>query len=372
MTNFVPTYELLNPNNYKQMPMKRHFLFLFLLVLAIGCIAQSGTRLQVPVILENGYEMLWNTYYSMGNNGKFKKAEYALCDTICIGGTIYREVAFKDGHDTLYYRQDGQKVFCFRDGKELLVLDFGLKEGEVFTNPQGKEFVVTNISPFEDFIWPTPTFHNYSVMLHLQSKEGSEEDTWIEGIGSLNWGIIPTWLVKDITDFTEIPVLSKLIDVRGDVITTMFKVNEEDYKCNYFIPEHNDTELNWECSFVSDTLFVKGNAILHHKYTLIECSIKDNVVDISLTQRPSEATDHVNRDFYTFIPGFKTGVYQVGLLGKNHVTLECKGTADGIERIRNEKNEILRDSNILYNLSGRRTVHPTKGICIRRGRKVVK
>ncbi len=145
--------------------MKRHVIILFLLLLSIGCMAQSGTRLQVPVILEYGYGMRWNTYYSLGNEG-FIKAEYALCDTACIDGTTYREVAFNDSSDTLYYRQDGQKVFCFKGGEEHLILDFGLKEGDVFTDSQGKRFRVTSIGFYDDFIFPPRQwYHNYAVIL---------------------------------------------------------------------------------------------------------------------------------------------------------------------------------------------------------------
>ena len=49
-------------------------------------------------------------------------------------------------------------------------------------------------------------------MLCLQSLSDGSEDVWIEGIGSMTWGILPLYLAEQYVDFPSRSINVKLSD----------------------------------------------------------------------------------------------------------------------------------------------------------------
>ena len=132
------------------MTMEKRIVFLVLLSMSINVMAQvSG----YPTIFSEYQEQvrkahpdaqadsvlttnIWKTYYhTTGGNYAFAKYLGTLSDSI-VAGKEYMKVVVENT-DTLLYRQEGDKVYMYRDGQEFLILDYGLKEGDIFEDAWG-------------------------------------------------------------------------------------------------------------------------------------------------------------------------------------------------------------------------------------------
>ena len=304
--------------------------------------------------------------------------------------------------DTLLYRQEGDKVYLLSptDGKDMLLLDYGLSLGEQFVSPQGKTFVVTAVGHAEDLAKMGSPYWNDGCkikfdetygpkVLCLKSEDGQEEDLWIEGAGSACCGIVPAEIVEGLRDAPSQIVKSNLLHAPGIDMDVVFSLDEEDCKLVYFEPEDIDysqvdpddyeryvAEHPLEYTFRGDTLCISGLADLNCVTAYAMCDIKDRDISIKLdhfyplgVMLPCKSYRFAN----VRIPGFKAGEYTIG-----GVTLVCKG-ANGVENI----SETLRHENQkggVYDLSGRRVNAKAyenenqklkKGIYIKDGKKTV-
>ena len=161
------------------------------------------------------------------------------------------------------------------------------------------------------------------------------------------------------------------------------KVNTENYKAemidlggNYY---GEDIFINYE--FLDDTLRVEGVKLFEHfaGYSYAECLIDGGRIDI-MVKRFSDQ-DEIRESPYIFdvkIPGFKPGTYQVGMPGREYVTLECKGGGTtGLSEKCLTPNPSLVEKGAIYDLSGRKVNSQSsmfnglkKGIYIQNGKKV--
>ncbi|MBR4869413.1 MAG: hypothetical protein IKU12_01385, partial [Oscillospiraceae bacterium] len=123
-----------------------------------------------------------------------------------------------------------------------------------------------------------------------------------------------------------------------------------------------------------DTLYVRGTRNSEHLagYSYAECLINDGQIDVLV--KSFWSTDEKREKEYIFwarIPGFKAGVYQVGMPGQEYVTLECKGnTSTSVNSINNSS---IMKTGIPYDLLGRKISNatPARGIYIEDGKKKV-
>jgi len=370
--------------------MEKRIVFLVLLSMSINVMAQvSG----YPTIFSEYQEQvrkahpdaqadsvlttnIWKTYYhTTGGNYAFAKYLGTLSDSI-VAEKEYMKVVVENT-DTLLYRQEGDKVYMYRDGQEFLILDYGLKEGDIFEDAWGEKFLVTKCFTCDVgknyygswrkcraiFIGPSPKF------LHLQSLEdSSHEDEWQEGMGSVEWGIIPFPVLRQLKTFTEEPskahlVYGNSISPTGNRMFCEMEMIEEDYATIPFEHLHG-SDYGVSYSFAGDTLCITDIAFIGEQLCTAECEIKDNTISINVH------SDYDWKSYYYFnlkIHGIKPSAYDIYMNGKlRREALACGGT-DGIGKTRDEENP-----DIFYDLAGRRTVHPTKGMYIRQGRKVVK
>jgi hypothetical protein len=99
--------------------------------------------------------------------------------------------------DTLYYRQEGDKVYCLqpKDNKEILIIDYGLGVGDEFTDANGEVYIVTDTTRQSNNKYFSSWYYYRPRRLNLVSRRTGEKDIWIEGLGSMNWGITPYFLM---------------------------------------------------------------------------------------------------------------------------------------------------------------------------------
>ena len=100
---------------------------------------------------------------------------------------------YHKSHDGRYgYRQDGNKIYCYtiEEGKETLVMDFGLEIGDAFALFDGLNVRVEEVT---DTLLPYG--RNQQISCKKILLRGIEQpdftDTWIEDIGSLRYGLNP-------------------------------------------------------------------------------------------------------------------------------------------------------------------------------------
>ena len=291
--------------------------------------------------------------------------------------------------DTLFYRQEGDKVYCLQreNNKDVLIIDYGLKEGDEFTDANGEVFIVKETGTQNNnknfFRW----YSSIPKKLILISQQTGEEDIWIEGLGSKYWGITPSFLLSQNKVFTKLRLQPSNAQVSmgyGGNLLLEPKVNTENYKAemidlggNYY---GEDIFINYE--FLDDTLRVEGVKLFEHfaGYSYAECLIDGGRIDI-MVKRFSDQ-DEIRESPYIFdvkIPGFKPGTYQVGMPGREYVTLECKGGTTGIGEVKNERVKSEKYNDAVYDLSGRKvnfqfstfnSQFRRKGIYIQNGKKV--
>ena len=338
----------------------------------------------------------WLSYYHT-ENGEFGKMEYyaLLADTI-IGTNSYMKVIV-EGKDTLFFRQQGDKVFLFHEGQELLLIDYDLKEGDSFVSPWGERFVVTKSFTFDTYTKYYGSWHKCSSLycgndspkvVHLQSLEDEgREDEWMEGLGSVEWGIIPLQVLQKLSLFPAKAERIHLIHGSSKDMYARFEVIEEDYAMIPFrpIPYNQNNSFKISFSFSGDTLCVSDALLLSSEFCSAECTIKDNVVDLHVYDEDS-STGKSNMTYSLRIHGFKAGTYKIYLNGKlRREALVCKG-ADGIESIQNSCSDDLRKrhyfadaertihngADAIYDLSGRRVVNPKRGLYIQGGKKIIR
>ena len=110
---------------------------------------------------------------------------YTLYGECTIDGVDY----IKEGEGRYAYRQDGDKVYCysFAEGKESLVMDFGLEVGDIFTLYEGFDVVVEQKSDTLLAFWNAQMTCKRLLLRGVEQPDFT--DTWIEGIGSLRYGI---------------------------------------------------------------------------------------------------------------------------------------------------------------------------------------
>ena len=281
--------------------------------------------------------------------------------------------------DVLFYRQEAGKVFCRTEpGKqELLILDFGLEVGDTFDAADGEQFTVEETGVFTDYLE-----RMYGIgedkprMLRLRSEQTGEEDVWIEGVGSVWWGIAPRWVMQKISTFDSTPdkaqVFQTVLHKDVGMLDYLADVNEEDYKLvvYYLGAEREKQDAGLAYSFSADTLCISG--VFCPISTLgpecVECKVTDdNVLALAYYGFHVLTTNSKYREITVKIPGFKPGKYYVYNTGDVSEELICPNGTSGIRDTRSPES-----ADALYDLIGRRITQPTKGVYIRGGRKVMR
>ena len=301
---------------------------------------------------------------------------YTLYGECTIEGIDY----IKEDHGRYCYRQDGDKVYCysFAEGKESLVLDFGLDVGDVFTLDEGFNVVVEQKYDTILTCWDVQMVRKKLLLRGVERPDFT--DTWIEGIGSLHYGINPpeaeeTYLLhsslymgegsKDYSDYhTFIFEFHK-----DDLCATMVALGEEIHE--YAFSDHNEYMEAHENKMLTldlrnDTLHIGGyigNYCEQSLYLLIEEGIGTiDIASVPFPLDPEADCRSVNRIDAGF-PGFTQDSYTVNFRGRTYQISRGETSLTAVE---------LKDKDApCHDLQGRPVAHPTRGIYIKDGRKTV-
>lgn len=378
-------------------------LFILLSVFSVNMVAQDSTSVSSKNWIEDAEELHAGCTYARSMHGTERAVIYYCIkekeeidgikhskmyvdvvelDNLEEKGPIH-EMAFIDEEypnyptctDVLHIQQKGDKVYCqSEDGtKEWLILDFGLNAGDTFVDGAGKCYVVKNFTNYKD------TEHKE---LYLQSEDGTEEDTWVEGIGSLKWGFLPGYVAKTLKYFNNIdsPLCCRLwAGLSPDYLFDQ-SINDEYFKLQPFKEVKDEETENMtyadlpepptlSCSFDGSDLLVRGYYYLNLYHSYVAVSVSGIHIDVSVHQ-VTAINDikgmHVAK-IDVRVPGFKAGTYEVGMLGQEHVTLECKGITTQIESPKSPP----KPTCLIYNLQGRQIVNSIrKEIYIQNGKKI--
>ena len=335
-----------------------HIFFIACFILSVRMMAQDGTTTPTKDWLAEEGTCRYGCSYVRSSNGTDNAVlYYSIKEKEEVEGTKYsklfvdvvelselegglHQMVFVDEEcpggptctDVLLIRENGGKVYCqTEDGtREWLIMDFSLKSGDTFVNPDGERFLVKE----------TGMADNHRKLM-LASEDGKQEDTWEERIGSLQWGFLPPSVVKSLKRFRDVDAplhvrlwaagapycfVSQNISDDFFILQSFEDVQAEDMTHEGL--DHIETWLTF--SFVDDSLHVQGYYPLVYPYTaFIAASITGTRIDISFHHVAALSMSmggHVSKiDIH--LPGFRKGTYEVGLFGKTHTTLECKGPA---------------------------------------------
>ena len=298
--------------------------------------------------------------------------------------SVLRIAETPTGNVDFFFRQEGDKVYCLPEGceKEYLVLDYGMRKGESFESASGEIFYVLETGYFDEYT--TCLYHSSGSrprMLRLRSEETGKEETWIEGMGAVEWGIVPVSILLENKVLEEIPSETHVFRVSnfaGQVYVALFPVNEDDYKAAYYVPgdERESKDMGMEYSFQGDTLCISGVYLPSSSYghECVECVVTDgNLLALTFYGLHIVTTNTQYREFEVRLPGFEPGKYYVYNKSDIPEELVCKPTT-GVKAIDAERLMIDNDAPT-YDLSGRRISVSSalpKGVYIRNGRKQVR
>lgn len=152
-----------------------------MLLLALCSLSISATAGSLPTI------DAWKSWLGYQDDGA--AFVHGLSDIVVLGGTTY----FKFSDDFTYYRQDGQKVYRYNinTATETLAFDFGLDVGDAFKLYDNCEVVVESVSDTNvvDIIFSEEKYDNQRILRLRGVEDASITDIWVEGIGSLYYGI---------------------------------------------------------------------------------------------------------------------------------------------------------------------------------------
>lgn len=347
----------------------------------------------------------WCGYCMLKNGDEFLVWTFERKDSV-IAGTTYSLIEFQ-GKDTLQFfeRQEGKKVYRYDmdTQTEMLMFDYSLEVGDEVEVDGGVRLrVVETDSAFKSI----PMYGvRYSKMLKLQGVDDETvEDVWVEGVGSISWGVLPRSMMTEVDKMYVANVSFSLWkgNAAFPIYTEHYKASLLNYRDLTEEEKQKVDGLNFDereyldYYFIDDTLCVTGMLDLMLYDFQIECMIDSQNVDIKIymidVEDILESASKI-RYIENKFPGFKDGVYQVSTTrwigaspkfpdpkftnvykvtyhdGKR-VEVVC-GESNGVRDVE-VQNKHQRKHNGIFDLTGRPVITPTKGIYIQDGRKVLK
>ena len=328
----------------------------------------------IPPLFSNEMPSYWNIY---SWNKEQKEQIVVVYETDfhqrpTFEGKEYRVIGIAGQSKRFYYRQDSRQLYRYDESqqKEELMMDFDLKEGEVFTRPDGVRLKVESVGD-------TLLYH-YSYgfkvpcrMLKLRDVDDATlQDTWIETMGSLTSGIL---LPTDLENYT----LKQVMKFAG-FTTSMWWVNSPTFRTGNVnvgdevdVPPMTPVADSLHYEFVGDTLHITGVLTLNcfHDYYYI-CHIDG--INVGITYDMSSTLAATCNSAYNvefIIPGFTPGTtYTVSVNNRFTATITCPD-ASAIPPVARDTDQ-PKGHPQLFDLKGRPvTTRPTRGIYIKDGKK---
>ena len=300
---------------------------------------------------------------------------YALYGKGTIDGIDY----IKEDNGRYCYRQEGNKVYCYSlaEQKEYLVMDFGLKVGDVFTLYDGCNVVVEQQADTLLTCWNA---QKTCKKLHLRGVEQPDfTDVWIEGVGSLRYGINPpkaeeTYLLhssmsmeecEEYCDYCTFVFEPQKDDLRATMVALGEEIHEDafpDY--NEYMEAHKNKLLTLDLR--DDTLHIGGYIGTYCEqalYLLIEEGVGTiYIMSVPFPLDPEADCLSVNA-IDLRIPGFAQESYIVNFWGRTYQISRNETSLTTLE----QESEVVP----YHDLQGRPVANSTRGIYIKDGKKMV-
>ena len=281
----------------------------------------------------------WSGYCVLKNGEEFLVWTFERQDTV-IAGITYSVIEYQARETLLFYeRQEGKKVYRYDEDTqaEVLMVDYSLEVGdEVEVDGGVKMKVVKTESAYETI--PMYGLRN-SKMMRLQGVDDETlEDVWVEGVGSIYWGVLPRGKMTDVEQMYVANVSFSFSEGNAS-----FTINTERYKSgllhyrNLTQEEKDFAETldpfkpeKLDIHFVDDTLCVTGILYIKPYDYQIDCLLDGSNIDLNIYMIDlydyfeSPHTYYVEAKF----PDFKDGVYQVSYNGGEPMEVVCEEKKD--------------------------------------------
>ena len=302
----------------------------------------------------------WMVYTKNGEEWTF------LREKTIINGLTYRP----DFDRKFCYRQDGDKIYRYSvlEDKELLVIDYGLQVGDIFPLCEGLSLQVEDVSDttIVFFDWDEETLDStVCKRLHLKGVEHPQfKDEWVEMFGSMRYGINPPAKAEDLGQshlmYAAFGEFIHMCDFSLQGVWGMEAVLGEEYPRSSEYVEMDPIEF----SLRNDSLHIGGyirNDCAGPLYILFERGADE--ITLSTYELPWDA------DCYSFfkidisLPGFSQDKYTIKYRESTFEVTQGDVSIDDVE------SDVVITP--YYDLQGRPVAHPTRGIYIKDGKKVV-
>ena len=278
---------------------------------------------------------------------------------------------------TFLYTQEGQKIYRYDETRqeEVLMFDFSLNEGDVFTTPQGTRMEVVEVGDCKDYLkdWMVRSYPGRRLKLR-DCNNASLEDIWVEGIGSLYTGILPQELIPNSRECS-------LNFCSMGTWVAVFPQNTPYYKSTKFLPfelsiELIDTDQPEWCNYVfsGDTLVISGCAAMYLLPVITSCFVHENIIEFQYIESHYHnvlvnglylfATSLAPHGFEIKLPGFLPGEYTIMAGEQKLATVVCGTTSINTLEVS------FRNPHLRHNLNGQRITTLQKGVNIVDGKKV--
>ena len=278
---------------------------------------------------------------------------------------------------TLLYSQEGQKIYRYDETRqeEVLMFDFSLNEGDVFTTPQGTRMEVVEVGDCKEYLHDWLVFDYPGKKLRLRDCDNTAiEDIWVEGIGSLHTGILPQELIPNSRECS-------LNFCSMGTWAAVFPQNTPYYKSTQSLPfELPDELIDWNqpewCNYMfsGDTLVISGCAVTYLLPIITSCFVHENIIEFQNIESSYHnvlinvlflfATSLAPHGFEIKLPGFLPGEYTIMAGGQICATAVCGATSI------NTLQDHAKYPHSLYDLNGQRINGLQKGLNIVDGKKV--
>ncbi len=277
--------------------MKNLHTILLLTIFSLASFAESDVSFQTIC----GGNM-WHSY-ATGKSDNFTLIDSE--ETIIDGKVYYGDV----NNDEYYYRQDGKKVYRYTVAKqsEALVIDFGLQVNYIFTHADGSEWMVASVrdTTLEGLSSPR-------LCIELADVDNTQNtDMWIEGIGSIRYGINPPSSMDDVNDCYLLSFATR----EWEACVFTFATSN---LCNKIVvaedngEDSSNKQLHIDVSLADDVLHVEGDAWYDGAgWWYILAEEKDGVINLTHNETVPDADGLSLRSFCTYFDGFNQPMYDV-------------------------------------------------------------
>lgn len=293
-----------------------------MLLLALCSLSISVTAGSLPTI------DTWKSWLGYQDDGVvFGRT---LGDTIAQGGTTY----FKCSDDSTYYRQNAQKVYRYNasTATEVLAFDFGLDVGDTFKLYDDCEVVVESVSDTNvvNIIFSEERYDNQRVLRLRGVEDTTITDIWVEGIGSLHYGIErPTQAEEikrqtlaycEVFDSYNAKFLANIGNIRGTGVDLGQEIAPEMIEDIYDLTFNTDF---LKFRLVNSTLHIGGYISCNcGKEIYLTAKDMGNNIELEMYELSPYADCYSLYAIDVYLPEFTAEEYNITFMGKKIATVK--------------------------------------------------